>query len=305
MKTKYLNLMSLAASLLFLTACDSSSANDLATPPGKVCYESTCTSIIDAAKIVDPKNEYKYPRKEKFPDSNSREQYRAPYAFIDLLQVHGDTPLSKSLRLKDFASTQKGRYALVLPSLVKNVESIHSSLGAGLRITSGYRSPGYNSDIKDSATWSRHTYGDAVDMQHSTRSLKQLRAACIASKASFYLMYAKHIHCDWRTVALDPAFYPPAPEGAKTQSLEQNELAMTKGSQIVYEKINQTITLATVLPLIDLEGPPTHHWQITSPTGEVYESDEPQFIFEPNEYGAYYVEVKVGDFFKITSRFNW
>ncbi|MEK6554775.1 MAG: D-Ala-D-Ala carboxypeptidase family metallohydrolase [Bdellovibrionota bacterium] len=305
MKTKNLNLVLLLGSVLLITGCGSS-ASSLTNPPEKACYETGCAAIVGAQKIVDPKKEYVYPDNSQFPDKGKREQYRAPYAFLDLSQVSGNLALSKNFRLSDFAIPQKGRYGLVLPQLVKMVQNMHNKLGTGLRITSGYRSPGYNSGTPDSASWSRHTYGDAVDIQHAKRSLKQLRTACVENKASFFLLYPKHIHCDWRSVPLDPAFYPPSvSQPNPEQALENNQLAMTKGSKIIFSPVNNGIQIATVLPLTDLEGVPVHEWVIHSPSGKVYEFIDSQIQFIPQEFGTYHVEVKVGDFFTLQARFNW
>jgi uncharacterized protein YcbK (DUF882 family) len=64
----------------------------------------------------------------------------------------------------------------------------------------------YNEGV-DGATWSRHIYGDAVDMYSDTLSLAELAEACNDLGAGFTKLYTTHVHCDWRDHELDRAFF--------------------------------------------------------------------------------------------------
>src|SRR5690606_7813237 len=85
--------------------------------------------------------------------------YRPPVAYLDLLAVEASERLAPNFTLGEVAQASKGRYAVVQPHAVAHMQAIRDQLGA-LTVNSGYRSPGYNSGIAGSATYSRHMYGD-------------------------------------------------------------------------------------------------------------------------------------------------
>ena len=321
MKTKYLKMMSVILGLVFLCGCGASSGSSAKSPTANsdensqpksnpqlrsACYFKKCLGVKSSSEIEDPQKQYSYPNPKDYPKDELRDQYRAPYAFLDLHKISGTTALSKNLLLQDFAIPEKGRYALVLPALVEAVQKIRSRLGPGLKITSGYRSPGYNSDIDGSATWSRHTYGDAVDLQHSNKSLRQMKNACVAQNATFYLLYSKHIHCDWRAVPLDPAFYPPTRKKIQMATLEANSMALSRESQLVFQRVSdQMWQVAVLVPLTDLEGVPSHEWEMISPSGQKLTSTDAQLLFSPSERGLYHFQVRIGDFFNVEGQFHY
>ncbi len=214
------------------------------------------------------------------------------------------TQLSASLFLDDFASASKGRYAIISPSVVRRVQNIHDRLGSGLTLTSGYRSPGYNRQIDKSATWSRHMYGDGVDM--IGKPMKSIRDACTANKATFFLLYRDgHVHCDWRAVPLDPAYYATSTSIAPNQLLVQNEIALSKSTKIVFAQTKEGVRLSVQMPDIELEGVPEYEWVVTSPSGKEtrFDSEEP-ILNSIVEKGTYSVKVVIGDFIESESQID-
>jgi hypothetical protein len=100
----------------------------------------------------------------------------------------------------------KGRYAIYQIHAVEQLQAIRDTIGGPLRVHSGYRNVSYNADV-GGATWSRHMYGDSVDMSSSVASLNDLSDICDDLGAGYIGMYDTHVHCDWRDDILDPAFF--------------------------------------------------------------------------------------------------
>lgn len=204
--------------------------------------------------------------------------------------------LTADFSLKDFVSASKGRYAVLSPSVVRRIQSIRDRLGAGLRVTSGYRSPGYNRRIDKSASWSRHMYGDGIDL--AGKPMKSIRDACTANKATFFLLYKDgHVHCDWRAIPLDPAFYPATKIMTPNQLLVQNEIALSRSTKILFAQTEEGVRITAQLPDIELEGVPQYEWVVTSPSGKEIKFDsEAPVLTEADEKGTYFVKVIIGDF---------
>lgn len=137
-------------------------------------------------------------------------QYAAPLAFLDLEGGADDPDLAvaPTFVLAEFVSARKGRFAILQTHLVEHLQAVRDDVGGPVLINSGYRSPGYNAGIDGAAEWSRHLYGDAVDIRSGDASLETLADACEAEGASYVAVYTSHVHCDWRDEPLDPAFFP-------------------------------------------------------------------------------------------------
>ena len=303
MKTKWL----LLPLLLVLPGCGGSNSESSAHSSDSFpnCYHLACAKLTPAHQLGDLKKQYQYPNPNRFPDKASQNQYRQPHAFLDLKSLKPESFVSPNLQLQEFAALSKGRYAVILPILIQSTQKIREQLGPGLRITSGYRSPGYNAKTPESASWSRHTYGDGVDMQHSKKGLKVMRQACINARASFYLLYARHIHCDWRDYPLDPAYYPQTAAQNSTVARAQNARALERKTQIFFKQNSDSLTLATVIPDEELEGEPLHHWRIIAPSGRVQKFENQTFEYAPEESGLHFVEVDIGGFYTVQGQFSW
>lgn len=173
---------------------------------GEVCYPGadgagdTCLPVVafDSAWGSD----YAYP--EPLDGSAA---YAKPARFIDLSAADPGLDLAPNFVLDEFMQESKGRYGLYQPHVVETLQAMRSASGGALYVNSGYRSPGYNASLEGSATWSRHMYGDAVDMYSAVLSLDQLGDLCESFGADYVGMYSSHVHCDWRYAPLEPAFY--------------------------------------------------------------------------------------------------
>lgn len=177
----------------------------------EACYAGEAGSLcLPLVAPDDPGPAYDYPA----PLQGSA-NYRAPVAYLDLSAHDPATRLAPNFRLDEFAQEGKGRYGVVQPHLIEYVQALRDDLGP-INVNSGYRSPGYNAGVDGSATYSRHTYGDAADMAAPSVSLATLRQACLDHGAGYVGTYTTHIHCDWRDDAVDEAFFGPAGRAVPT-----------------------------------------------------------------------------------------
>jgi hypothetical protein len=130
---------------------------------------------------------------------------------IDLFAVDTSLSIAPNFTLNEFAQDWKGQWAVVRPEMVAKWQAIRSSLGVPIYINSGFRSPGYNSGLSGAATYSRHMYGDAGDVQaNGAVSLQAIADECAVRNAYFIKLYTGHVHCDWRDIPLGTDFWPAA-----------------------------------------------------------------------------------------------
>jgi hypothetical protein len=295
---------------IFTIGCGGS--HDPNTPPekpgilvnGKICYSQACANTTAATDIFDNSKDYVYPDNANFPSKALSEQYRAPHSFLDLSSQSLRVKVAPDFMLNEFVQSEKGRYGIILPVAVKVAQAIRDALGGTIKITSGYRSPGYNSRVEGSAKWSRHTYGDAMDMQFS--SLKKLEKECKKKNASFVLAYPAHIHCDWRETPLDLAFYPPSKEEGpaflKLSRLYSSQMKIVHSDAINTDKLIINVLLPEEL---ELEGTPLYRWKITTPNQETLYFDTAQVELPMAAKGNYNVEVVVGETLHTASTIKW
>lgn len=156
---------------------------------------SVCLPTVSASQAG-----YNYPS-----PLNGSAQYGAPVRYLDLQAVNPNEQLAPNFSLDEIAQEWKGRYAVVQPHAVERLQDLRDQLGP-LIVNSGYRSPTYNASI-GGATYSRHMYGDAFDLDPVNVSLTTLQNACNANGAGYVGVYATHMHCDWRSDPLDPVLY--------------------------------------------------------------------------------------------------
>jgi hypothetical protein len=135
--------------------------------------------------------------------------YEAPVRYLDLEELDPAAALAPNFVLSEFASAAKGRFGVVQVHLVDHMQEVRDRIGGPLRVNSGYRNVDYNAGV-GGATYSRHQYGDAVDIASDAADLEELADHCASLGAGYVDVYATHVHCDWRSSPLDPAFYPVA-----------------------------------------------------------------------------------------------
>jgi hypothetical protein len=181
---------------------------DTAEPPptgATVCYPgpeedyTACFPIVSSDEVTGP--DYGYP--EPF---EGNPQYNAPSGYLDLRVSDHETGLSPNFVFSEFMSEAKGPYGLFQVHVVESLQALREASGGPLYINSGYRNVTYNESV-GGVTWSRHIYGDAVDMYSDTLSIDELADACADIGADFTKTYSTHVHCDWRDHELDIAFF--------------------------------------------------------------------------------------------------
>lgn len=268
---------------------------------GNVCYESTCLPTISQFSIEDPEKNFTYIDEAEFPNEALRPQYRRPYAFVDLVDKLETKSLSENFQLWELMSLSKGRYGIFSPLVLSFMQALREDLNSPVFVTSAYRSPGYNRGIPGAATWSRHTYGDAVDFFTMDHSLEDLRDLCLKYGASFFQIYTSHIHCDWRTHELDSAFFPPRLSPRSTVSTYQ---ALSNMTEIHSHFDGQNLHFHVHHPPAEDGGTLIYKWLVKTPAGQTLEFDATSIHLLP-EIGTYKVSVTVGGSIHSQTEFSW
>lgn len=99
------------------------------------------------------------------------------------------TQLSAHFRVREFACRDGSDAVLVAPRLVMVLETIRAHFGAPVTITSGYRTPQYNTKVGGVAH-SQHCYGTAADIVVTGQT-----PAAVAA-------YARQLMPDWGGVGI-------------------------------------------------------------------------------------------------------
>ena len=105
------------------------------------------------------------------------------------LKKDGSKKLSTNFRVREFACKDGSDAVLVAPRLVMVLQSIRDHFGAGVNITSGYRTPQYNQKVGGVEN-SQHCYGTAADITVNGVSVEKVAA------------YARKIMPDWGGVGI-------------------------------------------------------------------------------------------------------
>lgn len=255
----------------------------------EVCYPGpsgdfgTCVSLADASDVFS--RDYDYP-----DPLNDSAQYSRPVRFLDLTATPRNTAVAENFVLSELAQQSKGRFAIVQAHAVERLQELRDELGV-LQVNSGYRSPGYNAGIDGSATYSRHTYGDAFDLAPAEASLDDLADACDSNGAGFVNVYQTHIHCDWRDDDLDFAFYGDAtgrPNAPDVTGSVRRAPVLDQDATIVRADGGELRAPATGWP----EGEPLREWTAYDAAGEVIEQVRSTTYVPPVQ--AVEVEVEIG-----------
>lgn len=128
-----------------------------------------------------------YPGSEGNPFGQVRERHYARVLyFIDLARAAVAERVSANFLLSEYVNPTRRRggiRAYVDAQVVAHMQQIRSGLGRPLSVSSAYRSPEHNRDV-GGATFSRHIYGDAVDVDvDQTRADANIRAQEIFNEA--------------------------------------------------------------------------------------------------------------------------
>lgn len=187
----------------------SGGAGGSAAPPetdhtNQVCYPGANDDFTACFPVV--LRDASFPSAYDYPPSSDA-AYQAPLRFLDLNALPASTSLAPNFTVGEVMQPSKGRYGIFQPHVIAKLQSMRNETGGALVVHSGFRSPGYNAGIPNSATFSRHMYGDGVDMHSAVVSLNTMRSLCQARGADYVKVYTTHVHCDWRYAPAEPAFY--------------------------------------------------------------------------------------------------
>lgn len=80
------------------------------------------------------------------------------------LKEDGDRYISENFRIKEFACNDGSDLILIDRKLVALLQAVRSDFNAPTTITSGFRSPSYNSEVPNAKSNSYHTKGMAADI---------------------------------------------------------------------------------------------------------------------------------------------
>lgn len=147
-------------------------------------------------------DEYAYPE-----PYNGSAQYVAPTRFVDLDAADADLAIAPNFVIEEYMAAWKGRWGVMQSHVVDSMQAVRDDVATPVSVNSGYRSPRYNAGV-GGVEYSRHQYGDAVDLDVTSLSADELADTCEANGADYVATYETgHTHCDWRNHALDPAFF--------------------------------------------------------------------------------------------------
>lgn len=135
--------------------------------------------------------------------SSTAWNYQKPTWFITLDSTSKAAYVAPNFQLGEFITESTITSGLVDPQMVEHVQNARNRYGP-MSINSGYRTPAHNASV-GGATFSRHMYGDAVDIPASTSSVWSVLNNDFAPESPSYIeTYAEggynHWHGDWRDV---------------------------------------------------------------------------------------------------------
>lgn len=262
--------------------------------PGKNHDNRACAPL---RKILARDLGYMDPYTEpKFPPGQNQNQYRMPIQAIDLPKANLNLPIQTNFLLGEFLSLAKGDFGILSKFLVDVVQKLRDLGGAAIRINSGFRPPAYNSGLNGAATWSRHMYGDAVDIASTSLSLDKLVELCRTAEAKFISKYAAHVHCDWRNQPLQTEFFGNGTKDFFDISDEEMLKGWYSNSQIHVAgvvKVGGVVTLSSNVDYQDDDDEIYKRWVIKAPNGKILDR-ESQTVTLRLQKGLYQIYHDIG-----------
>lgn len=287
----------------------------------KICIKNSalenCFGVLERGALFDQKRLYNYPNPKtdrSFPKKFDERYYHPPHRLIDIRDVSPQTLLSPRFTRENFMqeNSKRGHFGLFSPFVIQQIEIMQDLLKIPLIITGGYRSPGHNATIPGAAKWSRHIYGDALDLKVPGMKHRDVAKYCLQAGASFYQLYSDHIHCDWRKSPLPIEFYGnksienPAPLHSHEQlSIYQEISEASEIVELTSLNLAQTQSLRLGTKTIQEDaGELLHLWLVQFEDGSNLESEEPEITI-PIKPGKISVEVQIGGSIHLTKTFNF
>lgn len=153
--------------------------------------------VVRMKKDVALTNSYPDPNRSYVPA-----QYQRPTWFVTISPTVLNSYVAPNFRMSEFILQPGVTAALVDPNLVQHVQDARNRYGV-MWIESGYRTPWYNASVGGSK-YSRHMYGDGVDVRARTQAQwNTLNAIFAAERPAYVESYAEggrhHWHGDWRS----------------------------------------------------------------------------------------------------------
>lgn len=306
----------------------------------RVCYPGIGSAPI-CLNLIQPNDtefqthyRYRDPKTASdFPIGFDATDYVPPSKFLRIPDFASNLALSKNFGMQEFMSEVKGTYGIFSPYVVAALQKLRDMTRRSLIITSAYRSPSYNQSI-GGEVWSRHIYGDGVDIAASDQGAKRLiSASCRRVGAGFVLVYEGHVHCDWRTTrqakeqsgghdhsASEIEIMEVSPE----QQIENTKVVdhfvlsaldiqvrilpvVTKElddlSLTLKEKRRQ-VTLSARYADIEGEGVPELEWTITSNRGKTFTLSGQEVVFDAKPGQTYRIDLLMGGHYRINKSFD-
>ncbi len=266
------------------------------------CYQGNKNKAVcvQLKEINGAKEGYLNPYTDpSFMKNANKAQYRTPVQGVDLKVVSPSLQIAPNFQLSEFMSLQKGHFGIFSSAIVKKIQSLRDMIGAALRVNSSFRSPQYNAGINGSAKWSRHQYGDAVDIASTGATLDQIVSFCRQLGATYIDKYVSHVHCDWRNTPVEPEFFGHL-QGAHTLSHEEahrhilTDLKETSEIHVTGNLTAGSVILLTSSVTYKEDNEELYKfWEITAPNGDkrVYEQSE---VSLPVQKGVYQIYHEIG-----------
>jgi uncharacterized protein YcbK (DUF882 family) len=305
--------LGLVVTLCFLAACGKSSASNPIQKSGDstdeggtgvtptACYVGVSNNNLACVplKTIEPKSlGYKNPFTDStFMHNANKEQYRMPVQGVDLAKASPSLKVAPNFKLIEIMSAEKDSFGIFSPAVLKIVQKLRDQAMGALKINSGFRPPHWNEGVPGSAKWSRHQYGDAVDIASPTASLDKLVELCRSLGASYVDKYVVHVHCDWRNKTLDPSFFGAVNETLDTEENQMNILSELKEtSQIVVSgelKAGNIILLSSNVTYKDDDDELYKRWIISRPNGDQMDVEQAE-VSLPVQKGVYHIVHYIG-----------
>ena len=291
----------------------------------QICYPGNgagpvCLALV-APTDVEFRTDYIYldPQSSpSFPRGFDPKHYTPPKKFLHLPPLPAALPLAKNFGLTEFMSATKGSYGVFSPYVAAALQKIRDTAGRSMLLTSAYRSPSYNRSV-GGANWSRHVYGDGVDIWADRSSKGAIASACRQFGAGFTLLYQTHVHCDWRAVGTqevkEAVSASPVVHSNDVDRFMRNHMGIRlEGYDAGPEHSNrvfpgfsvlakQKIVLTADYLDIEGEGIPELEWTIASPEGDEVHVDGQNAIFFPTRAGEHQLKLVVGGRYELRKKF--
>lgn len=269
---------------ILLTACSGgrSSGNPSGSGSSSACYSSVCIEVV----AIDAQSYgYRNPT-----GSVNKEQYRLPQNAINLNELDPSTKISKGFVLNDIMRSKDGDIGIFSPEVLNKLEAIREDAKKEVVVTSGYRTPIKNKAVGGS-TFSRHLYGDAIDIYIPGITPKNVEKLCKKYGATWTDVYSDgHVHCDWRGISVSSLFFGTPLLAQDHKGIAENTLKEVYDSSYIVVDGNiqagATIILSSVMEEQEDPGSLLKTWIVYLPDGSQYKqtAQEVKLSLVPGAY---------------------